>query len=242
LYILRLKKLLFIFLNKLYLRAAFLYRVFPSLEHHFLWIRQFRTVVDIGANKGQFSLAARKNLKDAEIYAFEPQAKAAEIFSSIFKHDQKVHFFEIAIGPEKRESVMNISHSDDSSSLLKISDLQNSLFPDTYKSGSEVICEDTLESVLGRNNIIEPSLLKIDVQGYEMEVLKGSLFCLDKFTHIYCECSYLSLYEGQPLASDIVKFMVEHNFDLDGIYNTCHTSQGEAIQSDFLFKRASKVT
>jgi hypothetical protein len=112
------------------------------------------------------------------------------------------------------------------------------LFPNTYKDRSELVFEDTLESALGPHEIFEPSLLKIDVQGYELEVLKGSLLSLSKFTYVYCECSYLPLYEGQPLASDIVKFMMEQGFELDGVYNTCHTKQGDAIQSDFLFKRA----
>jgi FkbM family methyltransferase len=237
LYIIRLKKLLSVFSDKSYFRAALKYRVFPSLEHEFLWSRGFQTVVDVGANKGQFSLASRKNLSSASVYAFEPLAKPAAIFSSLFNNDQKVTLFNIAIGPKKRESVMNVSHSDDSSSILEISDLQNDLFPNTYKNGSEVICENTLESALAPYEIFEPSLLKIDVQGYELEVLKGSLLSLSKFTHVYCECSYLSLYEGQALASDIVKFMMEQGFRLDGVYNTCYTKQGGAIQSDFLFKR-----
>lgn len=235
--LIRLKKLLATFTHKAYLKGAFLYRVFPSIEHDFLWSIAFRTIVDIGANKGQFSLAARKNLKNAEIFAFEPLAKPAEKISRLFKYDDSVTIFKIAIGPERRQTLMNVSHSDDSSSLLEISELQNNLFPDTYKDSTEMINEDTLESALDHYEICEPSLLKIDVQGYEMEALKGSLIYLKKFTHVYCECSYLSLYGDQPLASEIVEFMFEQGFNLDGIYNTCYTKDGIAIQSDFLFKR-----
>ena len=236
-YLVKIKKFFAVFKDKLYFKAALFYRVFPSVEHDFLWKLSFRTVVDVGANKGQFSLATKKNLKDAKIHAFEPLAKPADKFSKLFKNDDNVMLYKMAIGQKKRKVLMNVSHSDDSSSLLNISELQNNLFPDTYKSGSEMIYENTLESVMDINKILEPSLLKIDVQGYEMEVLKGSHSYLKKFTYIYCECSYLSLYEDQPLASDIVEFLSKNSFELDGIYNTCYTKEGTAIQSDFLFKR-----
>ena len=238
-FFIRLKKLFSMLLNKRYFRAGFVYRVFPSIEHEFLWSLDFKTVVDVGANKGQFSLASREHLKDATVYAFEPQAKPAAIFESVFKGDDKVILFKMAVGREARESIMNISHSDDSSSILNISDLQNEIFPNTYKNGSEVIVENTMESALDPECIVGLSLLKIDVQGYELEVLMGSLSCMSKFSYVYCECSYLSLYEGQALASDVIQFMMEHGFHVDGVYNTCYTKGGDAIQSDFLFKRAS---
>jgi len=233
----KIRKLLSVLFNRQYLTVALLHRVFPSIEHNFLWSNNYRTIVDIGANNGQFTLASRKHNKESNIYAFEPLSKPAETFSSIFRDDPKVKLFRVAVGPEARRSVMNVSRSNDSSSILPISDLQNELFPNTYKDSSEEIVEETLESLLGNNEIIAPALLKIDVQGYELEVVKGSRACLDSFIHVYCECSYVPLYESQPLASEIVEYMMEAGFYLHGVYNTCYTKHGVAIQSDFLFMR-----
>jgi FkbM family methyltransferase len=235
--LIRLKKFIFIFFSKKYFTAAFKNRVFPSIEHDFLWTNEYKTIIDIGANKGQFSLAARKNIPDSEIFAFEPLKKPGNIFRLLFSKDKHTHLFNIAIGAKKKESIMNVSRSDDSSSLLEISDLQNDLFPNTYKDGSELIHEDTLESTMQDYVINSPSLLKIDVQGYELEVLKGCMSYMSKFDSVYCECSYMPLYKGQPLATEIISYMESCGFVLDGIYNTAFTKYGKAIQSDILFKK-----
>lgn len=233
----RLKKLLFALICTRYFRAAWLFRVFPSIEHQFLFHEEFDTVVDVGANKGQFSLIVREKNPASTIYAFEPQKKAATIFDRIFAGDDRVTLFRVAIGSETRTSIMNISHKDDSSSILGISNLQTEYYPSTYREGYEEIVETTLDSCISTEVIVGTSLLKIDVQGYELEVLKGSKTHLDKFNFIYCECSYLPLYEGQPLATEIIDFLRTHGYVVAGVYNTSFSASGIAIQSDILFCR-----
>ena len=78
--------------------------------------------------------------------------------------------------------------------------------------------------------------MKIDVQGYEMEVLKGSSNYLKYFNYIYVECSYIELYQNQALAFEIIKFLDSLSFNLAGVYNNYYNKKGQVIQSDFLFK------
>ena len=196
-----------------------------------------QTVVDIGANRGQFSLAVRHFIPNAKIISFEPLAKPTEIFRQIFSSDTRVTLHNIAIGPDIEEVSMHVSGKDDSSSLLPISDLQEEKYPGTGEIGTLEVRVAPLNSVLSEDDIVEPALLKLDVQGFEMDALRGCESLLHKFELIYCECSFVELYTGQKLAPDVIAWLAERGFPIKGIYNVSYDSDGVAIQADFLFQR-----
>ena len=77
--------------------------------------------------------------------------------------------------------------------------------------------------------------LKIDVQGYELSTLRGCQPLLKRFEYVYVECSFMELYKGQALADEVIAFMQDQVFQLQGVYNIRHTSEGQAIQADLLF-------
>jgi hypothetical protein len=83
-----------------------------------------------------------------------------------------------------------------------------------------------------------PSLLKIDVQGFELEVLKGATVLLPELDAVYVEASDVALYEGQALNAEIERFLVDSGFRVDGHFNA-QFHQGQRIQADWLFRRAS---
>jgi hypothetical protein len=61
----------------------------------------------------------------------------------------------------------------------------------------------------------EGGLLKIDTQGYEMEVLRGARRSLtDKINAVQTELSLVELYDGQPLLLDVCNFLKQYNFNL----------------------------
>jgi len=79
--------------------------------------------------------------------------------------------------------------------------------------------------------------LKIDVQGFEYEVLSGCESLLEKFDQVYCECSFVELYSGQKLVPDVIQWLASRGYLLVGIYNPHYDDNGHAIQADFLFDR-----
>ena len=78
-------------------------------------------------------------------------------------------------------------------------------------------------------------MLKIDVQGFELKCLQGCEDLLDRFQQVYVECSFVELYEGQALADEVIAWLRDRNFILQGVYNTFYDSKGAAVQGDFLF-------
>jgi FkbM family methyltransferase len=222
-------------------RAALLrHTLSAGLEHEpVLKLRDYKTVIDIGANRGQFTLVAKRCCPRARIIAFEPLHGAAERFRAFFIEDSQVTLYQLAVGPMIRVAQMHVSAHDHSSSLLPITRLQSFMFPGTGPVGTENVDVERLDSILNSDQILSPALLKLDVQGYELEALKGCDRLLSAFDYIYVECSFIELYEKQASAHAVIAFLGEHQFQLQRMYNV-YTYDGAAVQADFLFGRTSE--
>tara|TARA_B110000503_G_C7168775_1_gene423249 strand:+ start:3774 stop:4523 length:750 start_codon:yes stop_codon:yes gene_type:complete len=235
--LMRVKKFILIIRSPHLLFVFFKYGVLAGSEHHSVLTGNLKTIVDIGANKGQFALACRKWSPDAKIICFEPLQGPTIVLKKIFKNDKSVHFIQAAIGPKIIRTFIHLSAKEDSSSLLPIGPKQTENYPGTCEKGLEEVDVAPLSSFLKPNKIISPALLKLDVQGYEMEALIGCENLMHKFEYIYCECSFIELYLGQKLAHDVIDWLKNNNFTFIDILNISHDSSGRAIQADFLFKR-----
>ena len=195
------------------------------------------TVVDIGANRGQFSLVAAETFADARIIAFEPLRGPAGKFRSVLGHETRIVLHQAAIGPIRTTSRINVSRRDDSSSLLRITDLQESLFPGTGLARTEEIEVAPLEAFVEAGDLAPPALLKLDVQGFELEALKGCESLLRHFQYVYVECSFVELYAGQAFADEVIAFLSERGLPLRGVFNMTYDRHGNSVQADFLFAR-----
>lgn len=196
------------------------------------------TIVDVGANKGQFTLVARRFHPDANITAFEPLPGAGDRFARTFGGDPSVVLHRVAVGSRSEDAELNVSARDDSSSLLPITDLQESTFPGTGPKRVEPVRVRRLGDVLKSSDIPGPALMKVDVQGGELDVLMGAEDLLRKFDFVCVEVSFVEFYAGQPLAHQVLGFMDESSFKLCGVYNPFLDGRGRSVQADFLFGRS----
>lgn len=225
--------ILFSFNSRVY--YSFLrYGISPSFEHKKILnkIKLINTFVDIGANKGQFSLIIHYLFPRSKIIAFEPLPSEFKILKKIFKKKDNIRLFNYAVGKENKYLDIFQTNKKDSSSFLKPDKLQLKYFPETY-------VKKILKVKMVRLNFLlkilkKPVFLKIDVQGYELEVLKGTN--LKNFDYIYLEGSYAKLYTKQPLIGKIFKYLTEKGFKLNGRFNLTNDNFGKPLQADFLFK------
>jgi len=217
------------------LTALLRHRVLAGTEHRYVLAQRINTIVDIGANRGQFALAAREYCPTATIFSFEPLQEPAAVYCEVFAGDRGATLHRVAIGPSVESKQMHISARDDSSSLLLISPAQVANFPGTEEIGTQDVLVSPLDKFISSEDLVRPALLKLDVQGFELEALLGCESLLDNFDVIYCECSYVELYSGQKLASDIVAWLSLRGFELTGIYNPVYADSGQALQADFMF-------
>jgi FkbM family methyltransferase len=233
----QLRKALKLMRRRTYRRGLFA-GIGAAIEHErLLQSFHFMTIIDAGANIGQFSLLTRTLYPDARIHAFEPLSGPASRYERLFAGDTKTALHRIALGQNDAMAAINVAAANDSSSLLPITDKQIAFAPDTYAVGQEDITIRRLDAVLAEEDIAQPALLKIDVQGYELEVLKGCGQLLQRFAAIYLEASFVELYRGQPLACEIIDFLRIENFHLCGVNSPSFDRGGRCMQADFLFAR-----
>lgn len=234
----KIAKLLACLRTRDYAYPLFRYRVAAAIEHE--WVLRNtapKLIVDVGANRGQFALAALHCCQDARVVAFEPLPEAARIFREVFGADPRVRLYASAIGSARAQGVMHVSARDDSSSLLPITSRQDEIFPGTAEAGTLTVEVAPLGDFLTAPDIMRPALLKLDVQGYELKALQGCESLIGKFDLIYAECSFVELYAGQPRAHEVISWLYHRDFKLIGVYNLSYSSDGTAIQGDMLFGR-----
>lgn len=220
-------------------RAALRIGVTASIEHReALRGSNFRTVVDVGANRGQFALFCRTEFPQARIISFEPLSAPAARFRKLFGNDELVTLHEMALGSVAGSSIIHVTAEDDSSSLLAVGDTQATVFG-TREVASQAVTVRRLDEVVTPAMLSAPALLKIDVQGFEMEVLRGAGEILSSFASVYAECSYLELYSGQALVNEAIEFLHSAGFALAGIFNQATDGCGRPVQADVLFHRSA---
>ncbi len=238
-----LRKLLRIFWIREY-RAAFLRtRVAAAVEHdRVLAGLHLNTVVDIGANRGQFALCVRHLYPQAQIYSFEPLAKPASAWRANFRHDPRARLYTKAVASSAGRAEMHVTRWDVSSSLLPIGPEQRRNFPLADEARQETIDTTRLADCLEMTAVVPPALLKIDVQGFELEALNGCAELLPAFEFVYVEASFIELYVGQALARDVIAVLLRHGFQLSCVANLERGKSPRPIQADFLFSRAQRGT
>ncbi|MGE0219054.1 FkbM family methyltransferase [Mycolicibacterium sp.] len=214
-------------------RAALRLGVAPSIEHRHLSGLYVEHLLDIGANRGQFSLFAHSVWGTRRIDAFEPLPECAAEISSILPF---VSVHEIALSDSEGQRTFHVSRANDSSSLRQITTNQTRHFPGTEEAGTRIVNATTFEKWCADKALGRPSFAKIDVQGSELNVLQGMGKSIDQLDYIYAELSFMELYEGQALAGEIIGYLDDAGFDLKGLHNIKQDGVF-SVQADALFRR-----
>lgn len=198
-------------------------------------------LLDVGANKGQFVKRVRANYT-GKIISFEPLSREHNFLLGISAHDNHWSIYNrVALGDRDDTKTIFISGNSPSSSLNEMSQLHIDGRPSSSSVGSESVDVERLDSIL--TEIIdeyESIYIKIDVQGYEKEVLDGLGSFIDdnRIQVISLEMSNRTLYHGQVLNPYFHEYMYKHGFHIVDITPAFINSQGELLQYDAVFRRS----
>ncbi|MEJ7655550.1 MAG: FkbM family methyltransferase [Thermoleophilaceae bacterium] len=222
-------------------RALLVHRVLAASEHRRApFEKTYGTVIDVGAHHGQFALFAAQRFPGADILCFEPQPEAlAQLRRTATSMLDRLTIFPYAAGAEPARVDMHISARDDSSSLLPISERgQAAAFPGTQETGTITVEVRSLDEMLSPARLTPPVLLKIDVQGSELEVLRGANRTLDHVDDVLVEASFRELYAGQPLVSSVLAELFACDYALVDVC-VSHRDRRGPVQADLLLRRGS---
>jgi len=205
-----------------------------------LYERSIGTIIDIGAHVGKFSLPFRDRFHNAMIYAFEPLPDAYEKLVANFYGDTHFKAYNVALGNDNKVIKFHRSSRATSSSVLKLADSHKEAFPDSAKETIEDVELRKLDDffVDGKNPLKNDVFIKLDVQGFEYDVLLGGKQTVPKASLIVCEVSFERLYEKQKLFADIFHLLEDYGFEFRGILSQIfHPQNGKVLQTDAVFMK-----
>lgn len=196
------------------------------------------TIIDVGANVGQFAIAAAKLLPGVQVHSFEPNPPSAAQLRHNVRNLKMIQVHELALGEQAGTVDFHVNAHSHSSSILPLANSHLDAFPEARESKVIQVPVSTLDVVFDGVNLPGPVLLKLDVQGYELPVLLGGKKLLERVELVLLEASFKPLYQGEPLFMDIVAQMRELGFEFLRPVGFLQSPQtGEFLQMDALFQR-----
>jgi FkbM family methyltransferase len=183
----------------------------PTMEQSLANMRRlgFRParIVDIGAYKGEWTVLTRGIFPEAAFLMLEAQESQREALEQVKGPNGSSVKYRIALlGAENRDGVF-FNVCDLAPTASSVLPAQGGAPPRLVKCKME-----TLDSLLSSEGFRKPDFIKIDVQGYELEVLKGGGEALAAAEAVVMEVSLLELYKGSPLMREVIMFMQERGF------------------------------
>jgi len=199
---------------------------------------EIKTLLDVGANIGQFGIDMRLAGFQEQIVSFEPGRAAFDQLTKNAKKYQPWRAFNVGLGSTETSKFLNISGNDGlSSSLLTMETIHLQSFPKSLTVGVEEVQLSTLDKqfqILKLNPL--NTLLKIDVQGYEMEVLRGAKNTLSEIPFCYLEISLIPLYKEEVTFLPMLNFLLDAGHSMIDIFRGIESNTGRLLQVDVLTK------
>ncbi|GHB59210.1 FkbM family methyltransferase [Persicitalea jodogahamensis] len=183
-------------------------------------INKINTVIDVGANFGQYATEIRRDGYQGKIVSFEPIGHVFNELKKLSDKDNSWKSVNIALGDRDEKATINISNNIASSSLLGMKDGKiDSYKNEIFYTGTESITVKTLDSIFEKyfNPEVDTIFLKIDAQGYESKILDGAANCLEFVKGLQIEMSLVELYNGETLFLPMLNRLSSLGFDLKGI-------------------------
>jgi FkbM family methyltransferase len=193
-------------------------------------------VMDVGANVGQFSRDLRRNHFKGTIFSFEPVHSTFQVLSKNFRNDSGWVGLQLGVGSSEGKLDIQISaNSGLSTSFMDMESNHLENFPNSVFIGLETVEVTTLSKQISQLGIDPNSLaVKIDVQGFELEVLKGLISELKDVKCLLIEASLIPLYVGEPTFKELIDFLNLHNHEVKDMFRGVESNSGDLLQLDLI--------
>ena len=196
------------------------------------------TIIDIGANSGQFSTAVSHVLKPKNLIVVEANPNLYSDLQKNLSHVEKKQILITGVGNFDGELPFNFNTDSQVSSFLSLGADRLKAFPESITLETSNVNITKLDTLTDKIPTQQPILLKIDVQGLEREVIQGGENLLSTVKWVLIETSFAKLYNGEATFAEMLDIMKVHGFEFIGPVNFHEDpSRTKIIEMDALFVR-----
>jgi len=208
----------------------------------FLASRDIDLVLDVGASTGNYGWTIRSGGYEGRICSFEPLRAAFARLEKLAAQDPDWSCLRLALGAQPGEAEINIAANSDSSSLLEMGERHARSDPRSVYVGREGIELSTVDEIWDR--VVgdgEAVFLKLDVQGFELEALRGAVRSLPQIAGVQAELSLVPLYERAPNWTEVIAYLQERGLQPERLEPAFEDPQsGQILQVDAVFMRGGR--
>ena len=186
-------------------------------------------VYDIGAYNGIWSKAFAIYTQ-GKVYSFEPNPEAQAELKQRIQHLDNIYLQPVACGAEEKEAIEYIDeHKGAASSLLGNTQILQKEFSFLGKSYEVPVDVVRLDDWVYKHNLPTPSLIKINVQGFENQVLAGGSSIVKSAKYIWIELNFKVLYEHGSTFSTVYKFLSDVGFELIDCFDLVRSKEDNSL-------------
>ncbi len=203
-----------------------------------------QVVYDVGASNGSWTWTVAGLMKGATFHLFEPQLKSdkafAQTMANVQKHVANVTLHPIALGAEKSRSRLHKYQDSSAASMFDLTPTgwYERLFQRHLVRPSTWVKVFPLDLYVEKRRLPQPDIIKMDVQGFELEVLKGADKALPGAKLVMIECWLERSYGPEtPLLHEVIDYMTGKGFVLYDLGDTFHGERKRISAVDAYFLR-----
>jgi FkbM family methyltransferase len=205
-----------------------------------IWLREnypIATIIDIGANNGDFAEFLAGYFKARETYVFEPLTLYVPELEKKAQEINNFKIFNVALSNERRTQDFYQNSYGPASSLLRVNDVSIEEFPQTAEETKIVVDVVPLDELIEVESLQPDIFIKIDVQGVEDKVIQGGKKTFASARCVLIEMSFVLMYKEQPLFEEVHSLLVELGFRFAGIKNQIASSEGQPLFAHCFYLR-----
>jgi FkbM family methyltransferase len=181
---------------------------------------EIEAVIDVGANEGGFGETLRAIGFEGDIYSFEPVIDAYNKLKSLAANDSHWKVFNLALGSQPGIASINVSKFSQFSSLLNATKYASEKWDNMAVEHKQEVEVKTLDACIAEGLLPggRRYLLKMDTQGFDLEVFKGAESVRSEMCCMLSEMSLIPIYEGAQHYLDVLRVYEKAGFSVSGFF------------------------